>query len=238
MPTAFYSALTYQGAPLPFAINYALLLIAVFSLYELGYITNDTEAIHREEQPAIRLYEQNFAHFAKYRFWIYLAHIGCALIATCILCAYNHAVLLPIIACEVAVLVLFAAYNRWRSKYNVWLYPILVFSRYLPFMLLYEFDWFATLMLFISFPLLNWLERFSMPRYRFPVMRTLIPTEESKTAFRVNYYSLVLIIVLPLEIIYNIGNHRMWLPIFILFVYRLFLLWWLKGHRPKNYLNG
>lgn len=231
LPTAFYSTLTFHGPLAVFVCNYLLTLVAAFSLYELGYIANDTIAIRREAQPAIRLYPHNFAHFGKYRVCIYLARLLYAAIAL---------VFIPSLACRIAIIAIlpvFALYNRWRNHYNVWLYPVLVFSRYLPFMLIYDFDWLATLMLFLSFPFVNMLERFSMPRYRFPLMRALIPSEDSKTAFRVCYYAALVVILLPIAFT-SAMDFRLLIPIAVLFLYRLALLVMVKYYHPKNYLNG
>lgn len=238
MPTAFYSYLQYEGTWLPFAVNYLLVLLAVFSLYELGYILNDTIAIRHEEQPALRLFPNNFEHFARYSRLIVLARFMYAIIAMALLYLTDASLLtLPLAANILAVPVIFAIYNSWRSKYNVWLYPVLVFSRYLPFMLLYNTDGWAILMLFVSFPLVNMLERFSMPRYRFPLMRKLIPTEESKTLFRVVYYLIVL--WLPLLLPQPITTKYLYMfPLEILCFYRLMVLFYVRHNKPKNYLNG
>lgn len=238
MPTAFYSFTTYQGELLPFAVNYLLLLTAVFSLYELGYILNDTIAIRYEQHPAIRLYPDNFRHFSRYARMIVLARFAYAAIALGVLYLLDASLVsLPLVINILAIPIIFAIYNGWRSRYNVWLYPVLVFSRYLPFMLLYRIDGLAILMLFLSFPLLNMLERFSMPAYRFPLMRRLIPAEESKTAFRVWYYALLLLILSILGALHIIP-YLLILPVLILFVYRLLLALWVSRHRPTNYLNG
>ena len=238
MPTAFYSFNTYEGAWLPFAVNYLLVLLAVFSLYELGYILNDTIAIQREEQPAIRLYPNNFEHFSRYSRLIVLARFSYAALALAVLYLINNTLLtLPLVANILLIPVIFAIYNSWRSKQNVWLYPVLVFSRYLPFMLLYNMDGLAILMLFISFPLVNMLERFSMPRYRFPLMRKLIPTEDSKTLFRTVYY--LIVIWLPLLLPLPITTKYIYMfPLEILCFYRLMLYFIVKHCRPTNYLNG
>lgn len=238
MPTAFYSYTTYRGAVLPFVVNYVLLLTAAFTLYELGYILNDTIAIRYEEQPAVRLYPNNFEHFARYGRLIVLARFSYAAIALALLYLISPSVFtLPLAANILAIPIIFAIYNRWRSKYNVWLYPLLVFSRYLPFMLLYRIDGPGILLLFLSFPMLNMLERFSMPKYRFPLMRELIPTEESKTAFRAYYYAALLIVLTILSIL-TIIPYMLILPVLILFVYRLALVYWVSRHQPTNYLNG
>ncbi|MBO7455963.1 MAG: hypothetical protein J6T76_06140 [Paludibacteraceae bacterium] len=244
MPTVFYSWLTFDGVWWQFAVNYALVLMAVFSLYELGYIFNDTVAIRREQQPAIRLYEPNFRHFKQYMWVIVLVRLFYAVQAIGLLVLLNrqwHTTdsrhIWFVRACIICMLVVFCIYNNWRSKYNVWLYPLLVFSRYLPFMLLYRIDGWAILMLWLSFPMVNWLERFSMPRYRFPLMRKLIPTEQSKTLFRAVYYMVILMVplVLPKPLI---ATYMYLFPIEILCFYRLMLLLVVKHHKPKNYLNG
>ena len=238
MPTVCYSFFTYDGAVLPFVLNYLLLLVATFSLYELGYILNDTVAILHEEMPAVRLYPNNFEHFSRYARLIVLARFCYAIITLVLLYLIDARIFtLPLAANILAIPMIFAVYNSWRSKYNVWLYPLLVFSRYLPFMLLYRIDGLAILLLFLSFPLLNMLERFSMPRYRFPLMRRLIPTEESKTMFRVWYYA-VLLLILAILYILTIIHYTLILPVLILFVYRLALAYWVRNHQPTNYLNG
>ena len=239
MPTAFYSAAGYSGSWGIFAINYFLILLATFSLYEYGYIYNDTIAISREEAPAIRLYEKNFAHFARRHWLILFVRLFTSVAALGVLYMLNESnPHVPLVFAAVAVTGLFfAIYNRWRSRTNVWFYPLLVCARYVPFMVMYECSWTAYILLFVSFPLLNAMERFSMPKYRWPLMRSLIPEESAKTRFRVYYYALTLI--LATLILYSRGESLFLLtPVLILFLYRLCLLFWLRTHKPTNYLNG
>lgn len=244
MPTAVYSFCTYKGGLTPFCTNYLLTLLAVFALYELGYILNDTVAIRHEEQPAIRLYEHNFRHFEKHMWLIVGVRVLYSLLALGALWWANRSWhvtdithLRLVAGCIVLMMAVFGVYNSWRSHYNAWLYPLLVLSRYLPFMLLYRVDGWAILMLFISFPLVNMLERFSMPRYRFPIMRRLIPTEESKTLFRVIYYLIVMWAPLLLPLPITMAYVYMF-PLEILCFYRLMVFFYVKRHQPKNYLNG
>lgn len=244
-PTCYYSALTYQGDWCAFAVNYLLILLATFSLYELGYILNDTMGICREKHPTVRLYEENFLHFARNRWWIILVRILYAIMAIALLVVHvnyqmpsiNHQHVLVTSLSIAAILPIFVLYNRWRNRYNVWLYPILVFSRYIPFMLLYSIDWRAILSLFVSFPLINMIERFSMPRYRFPIARTIIPTEQSKNLFRVGYYTIMAIIACALIVAASM-DYRYIIPIAILWLYRIAVYIVTLFHQPKNYLNG
>lgn len=239
MPTAFYSAIGYTGSWGLFALNYGLILLAVFSLYELGYIINDTIAIRRELQPAIRLYDYNFAHFERHKETIFCVRLFYTVLSMTILDLLNGG---PgtnyTVGFSITLMFgLFALYNHWRSRYNVWLYPLLVCSRYVPFMLLMPHPWEVWLLLFLSFPLLNALERFSMPRYRWPLMRKLIPTEESKTLFRVIYYIVVLLLA-GIFVRAKEYDYIVLAPILILCLYRVALVFWLQKHKPENYLNG
>ena len=244
MPTAFYSWLTYSGSWQMFAANYVLTLAGVFTLYELGYILNDTVAVQKERQPAIRLQNRNFRHFEKHAWAIITVRVALAAAAFAGLWIFNRTGQVTdsthlwfVSGSAVLMTALFGLYNSWRSKYNVWLYPLLVFSRYLPFMLLYRIDYWGILMLWISFPCVNWLERFSMPRYRFPVMRKIIPTEESKTLFRVIYYLVVvwLPLLLPLPLVVKC---MYMFPLEVLCFYRIMVLFYVQHNKPKNYLNG
>lgn len=244
-PVSYYAFLTYNGDILPFIINMVLILISTFSLYELGYIFNDTITTKQEQYPTIRLYPENLQHFEHYRWWITLCHIFYSILAIICLLLFNNAPFANIppqhltytLLSIVAIFPIFSLYNHWRSHYNVLLYPILVFSRYLPFVLLYEINWLVILFLFITFPMINMIERFSMPRYRFSGIRTLIPNENTKTLFRVAYYTITLIITSILYLL-NIISLQLIIPIIILFIYRLLIYFITKNHHPQNYLNG
>lgn len=118
---------------------------------------------------------------------------------------------------------LFALYNRWRNRYNVFLYVWLVFSRFVPFMCLAEHGAFDYILLFVSYPMLIGMERFSMPSYRWGLMGKLIPDEPSKARFRAAYYCLALVILVP----YCLCSGRTLYPltpIAILAVYRILRL--------------
>lgn len=239
MPTAFYSALAFEGTWWHFGINYLLILLATFSLYEYGYIFNDTIAIRHEKQPALRLYDYNFAHFNRWHPLILGVRIAYTVIALLALHAFNAGDS-NVFAVDGAVGLtgaLFMAYNYCRGRHNVWLYPFLVCSRYLPFMLLYHPSGLLYLLLFLSFPLLNAIERFSMPRYRWPFMQHIIPDEASKTRFRMAYYLIVLAVLGPAMYMYGDSLIPL-IPIALLGIYRLSLFFWLKRHNPTNYLNG
>lgn len=239
MPAAFYSAWGNPCPPLRFVLNFLLVLWSTFTLYETGYIHNDTFATRREHNPALRLYDTNLNYF--YRHWkaVFACRAAYAVagLTGLFLLNGNTPAFWRTAAAILLIIPLFLLYNHIRSRWNTLLYPLLVFSRYIPFMLLYPIDPLSVLLLFLSFPCLNMLERFSMPKYRFPLMRRLIPEERSKTAFRVAYYALLTPL---LALWFHAAGISLWrlLPLCLLAAYR-FALWILLRHTtPKNYLQG
>lgn len=206
LPTAYYTTLPAWG--------YALMFVSLFSIYELGYILNDTEAIAHETCPSIRLYEHNMAYYRTHRRSIIAMRVVMGL---------------PFIP----VLLLFLLYNHVRNpKVTPLIYPLLVSSRYIPFVV-YHFEPLTLLLLLLSFPLPNAIERFSMPRYRAPIIRTILPSESAKTYFRAGYYLLLTGTLLELGL-----THLTILPIIILALYRCALCVVVQNYQPKNYLNG
>lgn len=239
-PTAFYACLAAGEVSLAILYNYILLLLAVFTLYETGYIYNDTFATRRETAPSIRLYPYNLQYFyAHYRTIIAVRIMLVICVLVILLCL--HPTPLWWLTCFSVLLIapIFYTYNRIRNRYNVFLYPLLVFSRYIPFVIPYlnsnniqYIGW-----LFLSFPLLNALERFSMPRYRYPLIRCLIPNEEAKSLFRAVYYVLVCLIATSVLLVSHSSFFPL-IPIYVLGIYRLLLYILTRFYTPKNYLKG
>ena len=246
MPTAFYmlfsSGLLYDFSLtglLQLAANYLLTLVFVFNFYETGYIHNDTFATLREQQPAIRLYPYNLAFFYRNAKKIFLLRFLYSLLAGVLLVVVNGVGwgTWRVLISGLAVILIFLIYNYWRTKWNVLLYPVLVYSRFLPFILLYSVSYRYAMLLFLVFPFVAWLERFSMPSHRFAFMKFVLPEESSKTLFRVEYYLLCIIILHPVYIFLDLPQTEL-LPFDILLLYRVWLWLYLKTHTPENYLQG
>ncbi len=200
-------------------LPYTLVLLATFSLYELGYIFNDTVAVRRESQPSLRLSETETRYFFAHQWQIIGIRVLTA--AACIWALYIIHYPIYALLCALSLMgALFALYNHWRNRYNVFLYIWLVCSRYLPFMCLSEHGMSEYILLFISYPLLIGIERFSMPSYRWPLIRQLIPTEASKALFRAAYYIIALLILVPYCYYTDITLYEL-APIGILGLYRI-----------------
>ena len=214
LPTAFYSALD--------VLSYTLVLFATFTLYELGYMFNDSIAVQHESQPSLRLTDTQTAYFFAHRYLIIFTRLLIAALCLALLSLLHS--FTPSLLCALAImLILFTYYNRWRNRYNVFLYIWLVFSRYIPFMCLAAHNGIDYILLFVSYPLLIGLERFSMPAYRWPFMRRLIPNEEAKARFRVAYYVLALLVLVPYCYLTGLSLYAL-LPIGVLALYRILRL--------------
>ena len=264
VPCAFYGWLASPGN-MPhwlFVFNLVSVAFAVITIYELGYIFNDTRAILREAQPAIRLYKNNFDYFALRRSLIVTARI---IIASVFLTAFVKVNtdfgpadcfprLMRTVDAVLLIVPVFAIYNYWRGKWNVLLYPVLLFSRYLPFLMPYDFSAAHALLLFMCVPCLSAVERFSMPRHRFPLMRVIIPDEDAKTWFRVGYYCVVILLLhmvmyfCPqfLNGVVPWASEQSWMlcsafalsPFYVLLAYRFAVAVFTRFVKPRNYLNG
>ncbi len=214
LPTAFYSHLD--------VLSYTLVLFATFTLYELEYIFNDTVAVQHESQPSLRLTDTQTAYFFAHRYLIIFTRLLITSLCLALLSLLHS--FTPSLLCALAImLILFTYYNRWRNRYNVFLYIWLVCSRYLPFMCLGAHSGIDYILLFVSYPLLIGLERFSMPNYRWPFMRRLIPNEEAKARFRVAYYVLALLVLVPYCYLTGLSLYAL-LPIGVLAFYRILRL--------------
>lgn len=246
MPTAYFSLIDCISVFDTFklwgfwGVNYTLILLSVFTIYEIGYIHNDTFATKKENQPAIRLYPHNLDYFYKHWRGILGIRLFIAILAIGGLLYNNHfsKELINTIISIALILPIFLLYNSFRSHYNAFLYPFLVLSRYLPFLTIYGDKYEIYLFYFIVFPLEISLERFSMPKYRFAFMQDLIPNEESKTRFRALYYVATSILI-TLASLFVVNYWLLYLPPFyILTIYRLALWIIVQFHKPKNYLQG
>ncbi|MBQ9704663.1 MAG: hypothetical protein IJV55_00515, partial [Paludibacteraceae bacterium] len=80
-PTGWYAYLCAGGFSLHFVLTYLLLLIAVFTLYETGYIHNDTYATRRETEPTLRLDEASQTFFYHHAGQIFGSRACIALLA-------------------------------------------------------------------------------------------------------------------------------------------------------------
>lgn len=227
LPTSFYALAPYisEGKTLPLQVmaTFIVFFFGIHYMYEFGYIYNDNIAIEKESNPSIRLTEHQLHFFKKN-----IGAIFAIRVAVFALCMAGTYALLPchntLTAIAIAIIntLLFYLYNIWRSRYNVWLYLPLVASRFLPYAWLVpkDFTTITALLLLLIYPLEIGIERFSIEKYRFAIIRNIIPSEESKAGIRALYY----LIITPLTNVILIANHISpiyLLPFLLFMIYRI-----------------
>lgn len=237
VPTLYYLLLNHHNfeALLP----YFFLLITVWNIYEIGYIQNDTETILKENKGSLRLYPNNLQYYYDNRNKILIFRYSISFIFSIGVIIFNNNIYGALCALAFAwmIPIVYFVYNRVRSRKVIYIHFFLVNLRYFSFLML-DFPSIHIkylLLLFITFPLINWTERFTVPRYNFYFIKHIIPSIESLTYSRISYYLIASIIVSILYYTKNV-NFIDIILIYIFFIYRLLIGILVRFKRPTNYL--
>ncbi len=239
MPTLYFTLLSAN-----FSLNilpiYLIGLMMIYTLYEMGYIQNDTEAIKREKKPSMRLWSRNFDFYNRHKLSIYATRITIVLILSILLLLIRGTTTSTILflISVWSITLIYQIYNRVRNRWSLFLFVLLQISKYMPYMLLFypNISSKTCLLLFCSFPLCQIMERSSHPRFGIRFSQLIIPNNQFSTTFRVLYYLIACITLLLLYILNIISLIDC--PVYICFLlYRLTILILIKNKfRPKNYL--
>lgn len=197
-------------------IYFFLLIVAVHNLYEIGYIQNDAETIKREREPTLRLTHEQLNYYYSHRLEIYLSRISLSFIISFWLFMYYSNAAIWLVWC---IIPLFFLYNKIRSRLNLLLHFLLVFSRFCLPIYCITHNVKVMLLMILMFPLVNMIERMSEKRFEFNCVQKLISTRLD--LFRVVYYFLITTI---LSVCYLFFNGFFELK-FIIFVSAFFLVY-------------
>lgn len=202
IPT-LYSLLLNNGFSYHTIFTYITSSIALYTLYEMGYIQNDAETIKKEDMPTIRLYANNLVYYERHKSIIYITRVIIAVIL-CILLLFIVGVKsiggwLFVLSLFLMVLV-YLVYNSIRNIYNLPLFFILVLFRYMSYFLICipKINYKIVLLLFVAFPLCNIFEIASKSRYNIKFLNKYI--NNRITLFRVIYYFVLSIIFIGLTL--------------------------------------
>ena len=134
----------------PISIFQMLLsVVCVYCFYEIGYIQNDCETIKKEENPTLRLSEDELKIYERNKWNIYMTR-GVLGIPSCIL--------LPVLW---GIIPLYLLYNSMRNRLNQYLVLFLMVYRYgVPFFLYTHFNWncYLLLLIIISYPIPTFIQ--------------------------------------------------------------------------------
>lgn len=199
----------------------------IYTIYEIGYIYNDTETIKKENSPTIRLSTADIQYYDLNKASIYTYRITLALLISIILMTYNSSILF--IVSSWLILIVFYFYNQIRNKFTLVLHFFLVSLRFstIPLLFTMSFPWFIMLYLILIFPLINTLERCSEQKFSLLFFQKKIINNIKYVRFI--YYSIIFCIALSLLIIkFFISNNTYVEKVFLCYssyylIYRLII---------------
>lgn len=203
--------------------------VCTYTIYELGYIENDTVTIRDEALPTLRLGALQLEYVSDY--WVVILLVR--LLTAGLLLSYLSSAegFVPYLLSLISLCVVFPLYNRQRGPINAWLHPLLVTARFCgPLMLLLP-ELSVFLYSLLVFPVLNVLERAREPRYGFKGLEKVWFTNGQSG--RWGYYLFVLAGWLLLCVTQDLPLLTA-LPLFYMFLYRLSSPWILKQAESRR----
>lgn len=195
-------------------ICYVIALLLVYTLYEIGYIENDTETIKNEINPTLRLNEDELNYYENHKKWIYAVRFIFSIIFSFIL--YCLEVNCTFIIYPYCLTPLYMVYNRLRNKWNIILYLFQMFIRYsaVVFIADNEINMGLVLILFLIYPYPTYIQRTVKGRFGYKsefYSKYIIHSFDEIHPFRAKYYVLLSLLSIIL-CFYNL------LPWYIMFV--------------------
>nr|UEO57264.1 hypothetical protein [Morganella morganii] len=166
-----------------------LSITLIYSLYEVGYIYNDTETIKTEKKPTIRLTENQLEFYEKNKTIIYSSRIIVSILISFLLVLITSENILPFLFSTWMLLIVYYFYNTTRSLYNLPLHFILVSIRYASVSIIFGQSYLVLFYLILLFPVINLLERTT--ESRFNISNIINKPFKNKTIGRIFYYAIL-----------------------------------------------
>lgn len=172
---------------------FVIAVLAVYTVYEIGYIENDTETIKSEKNPSLRLGEEDFVYYEMNKIKIYLFRVLLLFVFIYILHVLSNSNAFYFTISMALLLLLFKLYNGVRNRLNLFIQFFLSSIRYFSIMLLLlDKSHYVYLMIFLlTFPLLNFIEWTTKKRFFITFMSDF---NDRIDALRVVYYLIILIV--------------------------------------------
>lgn len=174
-------------------------ILLIYTLYEIGYIYNDTETVKNEVNPTMRLSAQSLKHYEKYKKFIYLSKFitACFLsLAIYFLYGANNFIIVAWF-----IIPLYIIYNLVRSRVNLPIHFLLVCVRFCSPLLLFtnQIPIVSFIMMVTIFPIINTLERCAEKRFNLPKLQknSLLNRKNG----RYKYYGMLCLLAIGLCVI-------------------------------------
>jgi len=224
-----------------FTMIFILAILIFNSIYEIGYIENDTKTILNEKSPTLRLKEKDYNLFKEKYFIIILFKILVSSSLLFLVYILSDRFLFNIYLEQFLLLlfivrILFYMHNQIRSRVNIVTFFTLAIMKYsAPLFLILPLDslfpvWIIS---FFLFPLLRTLEHSTKKKYYLIQWSNFVGNHDS---FRVKYYSIMLIITLIINYFYSDNTLYVVLLLFMYFlIFRISSYFLVKNKLYKRY---
>lgn len=183
----FYTGFSLGGIQNLFVSLLSITLI--YSLYEIGYIYNDTETIKTEKKPTIRLTKYQLRFYENNKITIYSSRVIISIFISLLLMSFMSSNIAYFICSAWSLLIVYYFYNTTRSIYNLPLHFILVAIRYSSASLIFGQSYLVLFYLILLFPVINLLERST--ENRFNINSIINKPFKNNASGRVFYYALL-----------------------------------------------
>lgn len=149
-----------------FAIQW-LAIVAIYTVYEVGYLQNDALTTRSETSPTLRLTPAEMTNVQRLLAPIILVRIFILAALLVVLYALSPPGFNGFVICLACIIPVFLVYNLTRGPVNVPLHFLLVSLRFTaPVVVLFpQLDLLTVVYLLLLFPIINTLERAAEPRY-------------------------------------------------------------------------
>ena len=211
----FFISLGLQGFSL---IRFALGLLFLYGLYEIGYIQNDCETIKKEENPTIRISSSELNFYEKHKVLIYTVRSLEFIVWWSLLYVSGTSVLMLLYG--FITLPLFFLYNWIRSGFCLVVHLLLMLFRYsVPVFFSVNYFSLKTLLFILAiYPLTLFIERSVNGKFGYRNVffsKYLMREYADRYKFRVNYY-VVLFVITVMFVYFSIFSYMFLIPVGIL----------------------
>lgn len=191
-----------------FAVMFILSIVVFNTIYEIGYIVNDTVTINKEHTPEIRISGNEIKSLSVNWKKIALGRGAFSIVLVAIIyyldMVYSSELnILAFISLVSLVSGFFYLHNTIRSKWNVITFFMLSFGKYVsPLVLFVSTNNFCAYLLIslFMFPVLRTIEHSTKVRYGIKPLIDFVGVIDN---FRVKYYAIMFIILLAISFLYR-----------------------------------
>lgn len=186
--------------------KWLIAILAVYNLYEIGYIQNDCETIKKENNPTIRLSSLELCFYERWKLFIYGFRLFLGIIAT--IYFFSMGVDVMVLITYWLIVPFYLIYNNIRGRINLYMIFLLTAYRYVvPLLLVTDINnsrgVAMTIAVVISYPFLKWVEICaggkSLPQEKWT--RLFLKQYDSRFSFRIKYYFVITLLFVGIHLL-------------------------------------